>query len=200
MDERAHQRECGRPRIAREIQHLARREVFAGLRAKRGEIGVEATARDEQRNAPGETAGHEHDAGAEQRAGHAPADAVEQHEHQERHRQPHRLRSHADADRRRGRRRSRSSVPTPRSPPRVNRRSPSAGGRCRHHASNRQACAISAIARPGRSLIGRTARYQNNGQEAATAVAAIADTSSERHGALDRSRRSPVAAWHANTP
>ena len=46
MDERAHHRQCGRPRIAREIQHLARREVFAGLRAKRGEIGIEATARD----------------------------------------------------------------------------------------------------------------------------------------------------------
>ena len=58
------------------------------------------------------------------------------------------------------------------------RRSPSAPGDWRHHADIRQAWAASATERPGRSLIGRTPRYQNNGHDAVIAVAASASKSS----------------------
>ena len=78
------------------------------------------------------------------------------------------------------------------------RRSPSAAGRCRHQASSRQAWAASAHARPGRSLIGRTARYQNNGHDAAMAAAPTAAMSSERHGA--RSASWPALPRQVNCP
>ncbi len=68
------------------------------------------------------------------------------------------------------------------------RRSPSSRGVCLHHATIRHACAASARARPGRSLIGRTARYQNSGHEAAIAVAANA-VDVERAQALAQAQR-----------
>ena len=58
-----------------------------------------------------------------------------------------------------------------------NRRSPSGPGRCFHHADIRHACdGERGRQGPGRSLIGRTPRYQNNGHDAVIAVAANAST------------------------
>ncbi len=67
------------------------------------------------------------------------------------------------------------------------RRSPSGPGVCFHHATIRQACAANATASPGRSLIGRTARYQNSGQDATIAVAANAVMSRARSRSATRS-------------
>ena len=64
----------------------------------------------------------------------------------------------------------------------VNRRSPSGPGACRRHASIKHACADNAKARPGRSLIGRAAKYQNNGHDAVTVVAAKASMLRVVHG------------------
>ncbi len=77
------------------------------------------------------------------------------------------------------------------------RRSPSGAGACHQNASTRHACATMANASPGRSLIGRTARYQNNGHDTVMAVAAKAPMSSVVHGVDSASAR---VFKHANTP
>ena len=175
------------------VEHFAGREILAGLRAECGEVCVEPAARDQQRNAPRQAARDEHHAAADQRARHSPADAIDQHEHQKRHREPHGLRSQANAERREKRadhdhasrcRRQRRRQPLIAVGP----------GVCCHHADIRQACDASAAASPGRSLIGRTPRYQNSGHDAVIAVAASASRSTgarERAGA--RSTAAPAS-------
>ena len=130
-----------RTRIRIEVQHLAGGEIFARLRAKRGQVRVEAAARDQQGNAPGEAARNKHHAAADQRAGHSAADPIEQHEHQQRRREPHRLRAQADAESGEECADSRSCGPRPPFRAGDSRRSPSAPGRLppprRHQASLR---------------------------------------------------------------
>ena len=64
----------------------------------------------------------------------------------------------------------------------VIRRSPSAPGVCHHHAVARHACAASAKARPGRSLIGRALSVQTSGLATVSTAAPNATGSSAVQG------------------
>ena len=108
------------------------------------------------------------------RAGDSAADAIEQHQRQQRRGEPHRLRSQADAERREERADHDHSARTRRSRPAPFADRRPGPGLWIHQADIRHACEASATARPGRSLIGRTPRYQNNGHDAVIAVAAKA--------------------------
>ncbi len=83
-----------------EIKHFAGSEIFTGLGAEGGEIGIRPAAGKQQRDPPCQAARHEHHTRTDHRAGHAAADPIHQHEQQQRQGVPHRLRSQPDAERR----------------------------------------------------------------------------------------------------
>ncbi len=96
--ERAHQSKGGQARRRVEVEHFDACEVFPGLRAECRQIRVQATTGDDQRNAPGERADGEGDAGAEQRARQPSTGAIGQYQHQQRRCDPERLRAEADGE------------------------------------------------------------------------------------------------------
>ena len=158
IDERAQQRKRGQPRRRVRVEHLDAGEVLARLRSERGQIRVEAAARDDRAECPTPaTPIATGDRAPEHRAGEAAADAIDQHAGEQRQRQHGVLRSKADRRGRRAARPARSCGPRRPSARAAGGDRRSASGCCRHQARPSAACAASAAARPGTSLIGRTA-------------------------------------------
>ena len=90
-DERVQNRQRGDPRLPRRPQHHDAGEVFAGLRAERRQVALEAPARGKQRNRPQEHTGESCHEGEQPDADRQPGSRPHQHRQEQRRRQHHRL-------------------------------------------------------------------------------------------------------------
>ena len=90
-DERVQNRQRGDLRLPRRPQHHDAGEVFAGLRAERRQVALEAAARGKQRNRPHEHTGESCHEGEQPVADREPGSRPHEHREEQRRRQHHRL-------------------------------------------------------------------------------------------------------------
>ena len=93
VHERVNQGERDQPRRRIRVEHLAAGEVLARLGAQRGQVGLQPATGHQQRHRPGQCADGEGHGRAHDGAGHAAADAIDQHDGEQRGGEPERLRA-----------------------------------------------------------------------------------------------------------